>query len=111
MLRKEDYSSRRIAKILSYHHSKIARELKCFNNDYKAYKLKELFYEYILTQTNKEDTKRCLKEWIRRAEISGLKEYKDCIRCFTNWFEEITNSHDYPYADGQLEGFHTKRKT
>ena len=77
----------------------------------QAYKLKELFYEYVLTQTNKEDAKRCLKEWIRRAETSGLKEYKDCIRCFTNWFEEITNSFDHPYTNGPLEGFHTKIKT
>ena len=36
-LNKESYSSRKIAKILCYHHSTIARELKCCNNEYKAH--------------------------------------------------------------------------
>ena len=28
-----------------------------------------------------------------------------------NWFDEITNSFDYPYTNGTLDGFHTKIKT
>lgn len=100
------------AKNLKEHEkSEVALMLELNEDIKKAYKLKELFYEYVLTQTNKEDAKRCLKDWIRRAEMSGLKEYKECIRCFTNWFEEITNSFDYPYTNGPLEGFHTKIKT
>ena len=100
------------AKNLKEHEkSEVALMLELNEDIKKAYKLKELFYEYVLTQTNKEDAKRCLKDWIRRAEMSGLKEYKECTRCFTNWFEEITNSFDYPYTNGPLEGFHTKIKT
>ena len=100
------------AKNLKEHEkSEVALMLELNENIKKAYKLKELFYEYVLTQTNKEDARRCLKDWIRRAEMSGLKEYKECTRCFTNWFEEITNSFDYPYTNGPLEGFHTKIKT
>ncbi|MBP2015742.1 IS30 family transposase [Anaerococcus degeneri] len=36
VLRKEGYSSRRIAKILGFHHSTISRELKRYDNEYEA---------------------------------------------------------------------------
>lgn len=77
----------------------------------KAYKLKELFYEYVLKQRNKKDACRALKEWIRRAKDSNQIQWKECIRSFENWFEEITNSFDYEWTNAYVEGTHNKIKT
>ena len=77
----------------------------------EAYKLKELFYQYVLSQPNKTRAKKALREWIKRADESKLKEFKSCITAFNNWFEEICNSFDYPWSNGPLEGTHTKIKT
>ncbi|NMW85259.1 hypothetical protein HKO22_05850 [Peptoniphilus sp. AGMB00490] len=66
------------------------------NNDLKlAYRLKELFYQYVLSQPNRVRASKSLREWIRRAEESDLKEFKSCITAFNNWFDEICNSFDY----------------
>ena len=111
MKRSKSLLTKPASKLKNHEVNEVATMLELNEELKQAYKLKELFYEYVLTQTNKEDAKRCLKEWIRRAGTSGLKEYKDCIRCFTNWFEEIANLFDHPYTNGPLEGFHTKIKT
>ena len=82
------------------------------NNELKLdYRLKELFYQYVLSQLNKTRARKALKEWIRRAEESNLKEFKSCITAFNNWFDEICNSFDYHWSNGPLEGTHTKIKT
>ena len=82
------------------------------SNDLKlAYRLKELFYQYVLTQPSKVRAAKSLREWIKRAEESNLKEFKACITAFNNWFDEICNSFDYPWSNGPLEGTHTKIKT
>ena len=75
-----------------------------------AYQLKELFYENVLKQPTKERAEITLKEWLRRAEKSDLKEFKRCMTSFKNWFDEITNSFEYPYTNGPLEGTHKKLK-
>ena len=89
-----------------------------FSEDLKlAYRLKELFYcvpwgyQYVLTQTNRVRAAKSLREWIKRAKESNLKEFKACITAFNNWFNEICNSFDYPWSNGPLEGTHTKIKT
>lgn len=76
----------------------------------KAYQLKELFYEYVPTQLNKEKAEIALKEWIRRAKLFSQKEWYFCIRAFKNWFDEITNSFNYPWTNGYVEGSHNKIK-
>ena len=82
-----------------------------------AYRLKVLFYcvpcgyQYVLTQTNRVIATKSLRDWIKRAEESNLKEFKACITAFNNWFDEICNSFDYPWSNGPLEGTHTKIKT
>lgn len=76
----------------------------------KAYQLKELFYEYVLTQLNKEKAEIALKDWIRRAKLFSQKEWYFCIRAFKNWFDEITNSFNYPWTNGYVEGSHNKIK-
>ena len=82
------------------------------SNDLKlAYRLKELFYQYVLTQPSKVRAAKSLREWIKRAEESNLKEFKACITAFNNWFDEICNSFDYSWSNGPLEGTHTKIKT
>ena len=89
-----------------------------FSEDLKlAYRLKELFYcvpcgcQYVLTQPNRVIATKSLREWIKRAEESILKEFKSCITAFNNWFDEICNSFDYPWSNGSFEGTHTKIKT
>ena len=89
-----------------------------FSEDLKlAYRLKELFYcvpcgyQYVLTKSNKVIATKSLREWIKWAEESNLKEFKSCITAFNNWFDEICNSFDYPWSNGPLEGTHTKIKT
>ena len=82
------------------------------NKDLKlAYRLKELFYQYILIQPNSIRASKSLREWIRRAEESNLKEFKTCITAFNNWFDEICNSFDYYWSNGPIEGTYTKIKT
>ena len=89
-----------------------------FSEDLKlAYRLKELFYclpcgyQYVLTQPSKVRAAKSLREWIKRAEESNLKEFKSCITAFNNCFDEICNSFDYPWSNGPLVGTHTKIKT
>lgn len=83
-----------------------------YSNDLKlAYRLKELFYQYVLSQPNRLRASKSLREWIKRAEESNLREFKSCITAFNNWFDEICNSFDYPWSNGPLEGTHTKIKT
>ena len=53
-------------------------------------------YQYVLTQPNRVRATKSLREWIRRAEESNLKEFKACVTAFNKWFDEICNSFDYP---------------
>lgn len=76
-----------------------------------AYRAKELYYEYFLTQPNSTRAGKALNEWLRRVKETGLKEFNACTSAFTNWFEEICNSFDYEFTNGPLEGTHTKIKT
>lgn len=44
-------------------------------------------------------------------ENTNREEFKDCIRAFKNWKEEILNSFEYRYINGCVEGINTKIKT
>ena len=76
-----------------------------------AYGLKESFYQEVLVQKNKEQAQYKVNAWIDICKKSKLKEFRSCITAFTNWSDEITNSFDYKYSNGALEGKHTKIKT
>ena len=76
-----------------------------------AYVLKEGFYTYVLSQKNKETAASALLTWMEEARKSGLKEWRYCLRAYKNWFDEITNSFDYPWSNGYVEGTHNKIKT
>ena len=73
-----------------------------------AYGLKESFYQEVLVQKNKEQAQYKVNAWIDIYKKSKLKEFRSCIIAFTNWSDEITNSFDYKYSNGALEGKHTK---
>lgn len=76
-----------------------------------AYGLKESFYQEVLVQKNKEQAQYKINAWLEICKKSKLKEFRSCIIAFTNWSNEITNSFDYRYSNGALEGKHTKIKT
>ena len=76
-----------------------------------AYILKEGFYTYVLSQQNKEAAATALSTWIEEVKKSGLKEWRYCLRAYRNWFDEITNSFNYPWNNGYIEGTHNKIKT
>ncbi|HCY48990.1 MAG TPA: hypothetical protein DHU79_01880 [Clostridiales bacterium] len=44
------------------------------------------------------------------ARSFNLREFDDCIRAFTNWFEYILNSLDTPYTNGFVEGKNNRIK-
>lgn len=76
-----------------------------------AYILKEGFYTYVLSQQNKTSAMAALIQWMEEAKESGQKEWRYCLRAYRNWFDEITNSFDYPWNNGYVEGTHNKIKT
>ena len=61
-----------------------------------AYVLKEGFYTYVLSPKDKETAGVALSKWMEEAKKGGQKEWRYCLRACKNWFEEITNSFDYP---------------
>ena len=76
-----------------------------------AYILKEGFYTYVLSQQNKTSAMTALMQWMEEAKTSGQREWSYCLRAYNNWFEEITNSFNYPWNNGYVEGTHNKIKT
>ena len=44
------------------------------------------------------------------AEESGLKEFKEAIKAFRNWSEEITNSKETKITNAYTEGINNKIK-
>ncbi len=77
----------------------------------QAYFLKEVFYQNILTKTNKEDARKALNYWIKEAETYGDKEWKPCIRALKNWKEDILNTFECSWTNGFVEGSHNRIKT
>lgn len=76
---------------------------------YKAYILKEDFYEIMNSQSKKEAKKR-IANWIERCENSGIERFIQCGATMRNWFKGITNSFDCTYTNGFTEGCNNKIK-
>lgn len=76
---------------------------------YKAWLLKE---EFLLIRNckNSKEGKAFLTKWLNLARSFNLREFDDCIRAFTNWFEYILNSLDTPYTNGFVEGKNNRIK-
>ena len=68
------------------------------------------FYSKVLRAKDSQEARILLKEWLQLAKQSNQVEWKDCIRAYENWFEEICNSFSYPYTNGFLEGTNNKIK-
>lgn len=77
----------------------------------KAYKLKESFYDFVLKAKDRKQAKDRIENWCEQVEYVGEKEFKKVVKTLKNWLEEITNSFDYEYSNGYLEGKHNKIKT
>ena len=74
-----------------------------------AYELKQQFEAFKKTNTKKEAQKE-LRTWILMAEESKLPEFKDAIKTFRNWSEEITNSKEINITNAYTEGINNKIK-
>lgn len=90
---------------------KVSLMLEKNENIRQAYKLKERFYQQVLTKKTKEEGKKALREWVQEAEESKIKQFKASIIAFTNWEESISNSFEYEYSNGYLEGIHNRIKS
>ncbi len=74
-----------------------------------AHYLKELFYEVMKAKSSKE-ARTLLSKWINIASSSGIKEYENTAKTYSNWFNEILNSFDVPYTNSCIEDFNIKIK-
>lgn len=87
----------------------LERMLALSEDLYKAWLLKE---EFLLIKNckNSEEGRVFLTKWLELARSFNLREFGDCIRAFTNWFEYILNSLDTPYTNGFVEGKNNRIK-
>lgn len=75
----------------------------------EAYHLKEDFYLF-LDARGKDKAKIQLEEWIEKAKLSNLAEFKSCIKALENWKEEILNYFESGFTNGVTEGFNNRIK-
>lgn len=75
-----------------------------------AYEFKTWFYEILNNARDKEITKSELKEWISCVRENNIKEFKECVRSFTNWLDPICNGMVISYSNGFTEGKNNKIK-
>lgn len=68
-----------------------------------AYHLKELFYEFMASESREEASKK-LKFFILAAQTSELKEFQACLTMLGNWSKYILNAFDCHYTNGYTEG-------
>ena len=87
----------------------VERMLALNEDLYLAWLLKE---EFLLIKNckNSEEGREFLTKWLALAKSANLREFDDCIKAFTNWFEYILNSLDTPYTNGFVEGKNNKIK-
>ena len=108
---------KRSRKLLLAHHSKLSEEnlqaleimLSQSGDLATAYYLKELFYEFMSSDSKGEAVKK-LNKFILAAEVSGLNEFRACLTMLHNWSKYILNAFDCPYSNGFTEGTNNKIK-
>jgi len=83
--------------------------LSCSNDLSNAYYLKECFYEF-MDSTDSKEAKQKLKEFLFKADVLDLDEFKACTRMLRNWSEYILNSFDCCYSNGYTEGINNSIK-
>jgi len=74
-----------------------------------AYDLKHIFYD-ILKKRNKQEVKESLINYIEMLKDSKLKEFRECIRAFSNWLDPIANGIVETYNNAYTEGKNNKTK-
>jgi transposase len=75
-----------------------------------AYYLKEDLRQ-LWEQADKAEARRFLRDWIRRADASGVRILKDFARTLARHREGLLSWYDYPISTGPLEGTNNKIKT
>ncbi|WP_203636827.1 transposase, partial [Thermobrachium celere] len=75
-----------------------------------AHALKEKLLKITETASSSKEARTLLKEWIKLAQNSGLKEFKKCADTYIRYFDGIVNSFDIPYTNACIEGFNNKIK-
>ncbi len=68
-----------------------------------AWVLKELLIKVNSAKNTKEAQER-LRDWLKMAKESNLKEFKNCIKAYQNWFYYITEVFDNNYTNAYTEG-------
>jgi len=72
-----------------------------------AYYLKEDLRQ-IWMQPNKRTARRVLRDWLRRARVSGIPMLCTFADTLESYQEGVLNYYDYPISTGPLEGTNTK---
>lgn len=90
--------------------NKVSLMLELNENIKDAYIVKESFYLYVLKSKSKYEASKKLSAWIDNIKLKKIKEFRDCLRAYSNWFEQICNSFDYEYSNGYVEGHNNKTK-
>jgi transposase len=76
----------------------------------KAYELKEELLQMVQDTHDLETARQQLDEWIKKADASGIPEFKTATRAYRNWKKPILNAFVYPYSNGITEGCNNKIK-
>lgn len=75
----------------------------------QAYYLKELFYDFMDSESSNAARPK-LHKFIIAAQVSGLKEFSATLTMLGNWSKYILNAFDCPYSNGFTEGINNKIK-
>jgi transposase len=72
-----------------------------------AYYLKEDLRQ-IWMQPDKRTARRVLRDWLKRARVSGIRMLMNFADTLESYQEGVLNYYDYPISTGPLEGTNTK---
>lgn len=108
---------KRSRKLILTRYSKLKDENKkacdlmlLYNDDLRlAHSLKEWFYG--ICQSESFSYQRTeFWNWIKNAEVSGIKEFEECAKTYRHWAPYILNAFKYGYTNGPTEGYNNKIK-
>jgi len=74
-----------------------------------AYYLLQSFRDIFKCESRNE-AKRVLGNWMLKAEVLNIPEFKSCITAMNNWKTEILNMFKYGLSNGYTEGCNNKTK-
>ena len=75
-----------------------------------AYYLKEDLRQ-LWKQKNKKEAEKFLQDWVKRAELSGIRMIQKLAARLAGFRTAILAYYDYPISTGPLEGTNNKIKT